>query len=177
MGSGKTTIGKCLAKQLGLQFIDLDYFIENRYHKSIAQIFAEKGEVAFREMERNVLHEVILFEDTVVSTGGGVPCFFDNLEVINKNSTSIYLRTSPDELAKRLSVSKEKRPLIKDKSPEELKAFIASNLEIREAFYNQASYIYDVTLMHAQKKPETVVKHLIQYLSEHGNSLEKTENK
>ena len=75
MGAGKTTVGKELAKLAGLSFIDLDYYIEGRYHKAVSQIFAERGEEAFREIERNMLHEVAEFEDVLISTGGGAPCF------------------------------------------------------------------------------------------------------
>ena len=83
MGAGKTTVGKELAKLAGLSFIDLDYYIEGRYHKAVSQIFAERGEEAFREIERNMLHEVAEFEDVLISTGGGAPCFFDNMEFMN----------------------------------------------------------------------------------------------
>ncbi|MDR1437326.1 MAG: hypothetical protein LBI65_04325, partial [Candidatus Symbiothrix sp.] len=95
----------------------------------------------------------------------------------NKYGTSIYLRTSPDELAKRLSISKEKRPLIKDKSPEELKIFIADSLEKREPFYNQATHIYDLPPANSPKELETIVNHLIHYLSQKNESTsQRTEN-
>ena len=77
MGAGKTTVGKVLSRQLGLSFIDLDHYIEGRYHKTVGQLFAEKGEDAFRDIERRMLREVAAFEDVLVSTGGGAPCFFD----------------------------------------------------------------------------------------------------
>ena len=86
MGAGKTTVGKELAKLAGLSFIDLDYYIEGRYHKAVSQIFAERGEEAFREIERNMLHEVAEFEDVLISTGGGAPCFFDNMEFMNASA-------------------------------------------------------------------------------------------
>ena len=79
MGVGKTTLGKALADRTGLSFIDLDLFIEGRYRKTIRQIFEAEGEEAFREIERKALHEVAEFEDIVLSTGGGTPCFFDNM--------------------------------------------------------------------------------------------------
>jgi len=165
MGSGKTTIGKCLAKSLNIQFIDLDVFIENRHHKSISEIFAQKGEAEFREMERKTLHEIAQFENVVISTGGGTPCFFDNMSLMNELGTTIYLKTSIDELTKRLNIAKEKRPLLQGKNQEELKAFISSNLEKREPFYNQATYILDTEQLKDQKNIDTIVNHLIQYLS------------
>jgi len=165
MGSGKTTIGKLLAKRLNLSFIDLDLFIENRYRKSIGEIFTEKGETDFREIERKALCEVSQFENLIISTGGGTPCFFNNMNVMNEAGTSIYLKVGIDELAKRLSCCKEKRPLIKNKSPEELKEFIHVNLEKREIFYNQASYIYDTGQLTTKEDVNSIVEHLISYLS------------
>jgi shikimate kinase len=160
MGSGKTTIGKKLTKKLNLQFIDLDAFIENRYRKSVEEIFAEKGEAVFREMEQKALHEVAQFENVVISTGGGTPCFFDNMTFMNKIGTTIYLKVSIDELARRLNGSKEKRPLIKGKNQENLKTFIANNLEKREVFYNQASYTFEVEQLETQKDLDSIVEHL-----------------
>ena len=109
MGAGKTTVGKELAKLAGLSFIDLDYYIEGRYHKAVSQIFAERGEEAFREIERNMLHEVAEFEDVLISTGGGAPCFFDNMEFMNASGTTVYLKVSVEELAKRLELWKHTR--------------------------------------------------------------------
>jgi shikimate kinase len=166
MGSGKTTLGKRLAEKLKWQFIDLDAFIENRYRKTIAEIFAEKGENRFREVEKRVLHEVAQFENVVISTGGGAPCFFNNLAFMNKWGTTIYLKASIEALTKRLNTTKEKRPLIKDKKPEELKTFISGNLKKRELFYNQATYVYEAKQLDDLKNIETTVDHLIQYLSE-----------
>jgi shikimate kinase len=166
MGSGKTTIGKRLAKKLNVAFIDLDAFIENRYRKAISEIFAEKGETGFREIEKIVLHEVAQFEKVVISTGGGTPCFFDNMNVMNESGLTIYLKTSVEKLTKRLSASKEKRPIIKDKKTEELKTFISENLDKRELFYNRAIYTYNVGQWENCDDIDSIVNHLIQYLPE-----------
>ena len=80
MGAGKTTVGKALAKALGLDFYDLDWYIESRMHKTVKQIFDEQGEEGFRRIEHNMLHEVAEFEDVIISCGGGTPCFFDNMD-------------------------------------------------------------------------------------------------
>ena len=91
MGAGKTTLGHALANRLQLQFIDLDLYIEERYRKTISQIFAERGEEGFRLIEQRMLHEVAEFEDVVISTGGGTPCFFDNIDYMNRQGTTVFL--------------------------------------------------------------------------------------
>ena len=142
MGSGKTTVGKRLAKSLSLTFIDLDAYIQNKYRKTISQLFAEKGEEGFRETERLALQEVAEFEDVIISTGGGAPCFFDNMELMNRVGTTIYLQAEPEELADRLMASKTTRPLIAGKSREELVPFITEHLARRERYYNTAHIVY-----------------------------------
>lgn len=147
MGAGKTTVGKELAKQMNLSFIDLDHHIEARYHKTISQLFAEKGEDVFREIEYNLLHEVAMIEDVIISTGGGVPCFFDNMSYMNQTGTTIYLKVSPEELAKRLELVNHTRPILKGRSGKELEQFIADNLRSRIHWYTQASVIFDAEIM------------------------------
>ena len=164
MGSGKTTIGKSLAKKLHWQFVDLDLFIENRYRKKISEIFAEKGESGFRELERNTLQEVVQYENVVISTGGGAPCFFDNMELMNRLGYTIYLQVPIDELTKRLESCKHSRPLIKDKSLLEIKQFVAESLSARESYYNQASFILNVGNLVKQQDIDTIVNHLILHI-------------
>ncbi len=98
MGAGKTTLGKAFAREMNVPFIDLDWYIEERFHKSIRELFTERGEASFRELERNMLHEVGEFEDVVVSTGGGTPCFFDNMEYMNGCGQTVFLDVHPDIL-------------------------------------------------------------------------------
>jgi shikimate kinase len=143
MGSGKTTYGKLMSKELNLSFIDLDTFIEQKYLKTISDLFDEWGEVGFRKVEKEVLHEIAQFENTLISTGGGTPCFFDNMEYMNAHGDTIYLRTSVRELRDRLRMSRSKRPLISTKTDKELEASIAEMLEKRESFYMKAKYILD----------------------------------
>lgn len=143
MGSGKSTVGKELAQTLNLQFIDLDPYIEERNFKTIPEIFASEGEDGFRKAEQKALHEVSEFENIVIATGGGAPCFFDNMDHIKKTGTSLYLEGSPRILAERLMNSKTERPLIKGKTEEELIAFIDETLAKRNNWYKRA----DVTMV------------------------------
>ncbi|MHB9141455.1 MAG: shikimate kinase [Paludibacter sp.] len=141
MGSGKTTIGKLLAARLGFSFVDMDKHIEEKEFKSVSQIFAEKGESEFRLIEQKCLHEVAEFENIVISTGGGAPCFFDNIRFMNTHGTTVYLKLSAAELADRLESSRaNKRPLLAERKGEELQQFIAEGLAKREPFYEQAAY-------------------------------------
>ncbi|MDR1601199.1 MAG: shikimate kinase [Tannerella sp.] len=143
MGAGKTTTGKEFSAQTGLSFIDLDVFIENRYHKSIRQLFEEKGEAAFRETEQKALHEVADIENIVISTGGGTPCFFDNMAFMNAKGTTVYLKVSVDELVRRVELNRNARPILKNLSEDELKQFISKTLAERSYFYEQAKIIFE----------------------------------
>jgi shikimate kinase len=152
MGSGKTTVGKALAKELGLQFYDLDWYIESRRRKTVPQLFAERGEDGFREIECNMLHEVAEFEDIVLSCGGDTPCFFDNMDYMNRQGEVIWLKADAEVLYKHLLMGKTERPLLKGKSPDELIAFIREQLEKREPFYAKAHHVLDVSLMDTYEK-------------------------
>ena len=121
MGAGKTTLGKAFAREMNVPFIDLDWYIEERFHKSIRELFTERGEASFRELERNMLHEVGEFEDVVVSTGGGTPCFFDNMEYMNGCGQTVFLDVHPDILFRRLRVAKQQRPILQGKTDEDLR--------------------------------------------------------
>lgn len=139
MGSGKTSMGIKLAENLGLTFVDMDHHIEEKYHKTVSQIFEESGQDAFRKMEQNCLHEVAEFENCVIATGGGAPCFYDNMTFMNAHGLTVYLNLSSEQLAARLEMSRAgKRPLIANKQGDELRQFIAEGLSAREVFYKQA---------------------------------------
>jgi shikimate kinase len=147
MGSGKTTVGKALSRETGMMFYDLDWYIETRMHRSVSQLFAERGEEAFRKMEYNMLHEVAEFEDVIISCGGGTPCFFDNMDYLNQQGDVIYLKANPETLYKHLLMAKVERPLLKGKSPDELIAYITEHLQERAPFYEKARYTLDVTVL------------------------------
>lgn len=162
MGAGKTTLGKVLAQELQIQFYDLDWYIEERYHKTIAQIFAERGEEGFREIERNMLHEAAEFENVVLACGGGTPCFFDNMAYMNQQAQTVYLKATPEVLVQHLRMGKTERPLLKGKNEEELMLFIRESLEKRTPYYHQAQYTFDVNLLN---NPENI-KDAVQSLKE-----------
>ena len=157
MGAGKTTIGKALSKELGIIFYDLDWYIESRMRKTVSEIFAERGEEGFRKIEYNMLHEVAEFEDVIISCGGGTPCFFDNMDYLNQQGQTVYLKAEPEVLYKHLQMAKVERPLLKGKSKEELLTFIKEQLEKREPFYTKARYTLDVSLMDNYDKIKTSV--------------------
>ena len=143
MGAGKTTLGKAFARQMNIPFIDLDWYIEERFHKTVGELFTERGETGFRELERNMLHEVAEFENVVISTGGGAPCFYDNMDFMNRTGKTVFLDVHPDVLFRRLRVAKQQRPILQGKEDDELKAFIVQALEKRAPFYHQAQYIFN----------------------------------
>lgn len=140
MGSGKTTAGKKLAAKMDFEFIDLDTFLESEYQMTIPEIFASKGEKEFRAMEHNALKKLIERDNLVIACGGGTPCYYNNMELMNNNGTTVYLKLSADALVNRLLTAKTKRPLIANKTEEELRAFVNRQLEKREDQYHQAQY-------------------------------------
>lgn len=143
MGAGKTTLGKAFARELGLSFIDLDWYIESRFYKTIPQLFAERGEDGFRRVEQNMLHEVGEFENVVISTGGGTPCFFDNMDYMNLQGQTVFLDVDVETLFRRLRVATQQRPILRGKSEEELRVFIEKALADRSPYYTKARYRFD----------------------------------
>lgn len=151
MGSGKTTIGKKLANYLKYEFIDLDKLIESKAGMSIVNYFEMHGEAAFRELEREILQKTEFPEHVIIATGGGAPCFGDNMEWMNKNGLVAYLSLSPKALASRLEHSKTDRPLIRHLKGDELVDFISNKLQDREVFYNQAKYVVSASDLTAER--------------------------
>jgi len=141
MGSGKSTAGKRLASLMGYSFTDLDDMIENKYRITIPDIFNRYDEAAFRKVEHETLKQTFHYKDHIISTGGGTPCFFNNMELINNNGISVFLETHPKSLHNRLMHSKKRRPLLEQHSPEEVLVFIEKELKKREVYYRQAHHI------------------------------------
>jgi len=140
MGSGKTTAGRKLAAKLGIEYADLDELIEQKCKLSIENIFKKYDEQAFRKIEHEVLNETFLMNNTIIATGGGTPCFYDNMIKINKHGISVYIKMHINSLHDRLVKSKRKRPLLLNKSQEDIKDHITQHLKEREGFYNQAKF-------------------------------------
>ena len=160
MGSGKTTLGRAFAKAARLQFIDLDWYIEERMHKTVSELFAERGESGFREVEKNMLHEVGEYEDVVIAAGGGTPCFFDNMEYMNRMGSTVFLDASTETLLRRLKIGKSKRPLLAGKTDDELRETIVGALEKRMPFYGMAKYRFRADELEDRKQISQSVNRL-----------------
>ena len=139
MASGKTTFGRALAKRLDYDFIDLDFFIQQRFHRTIPQLFSEYGEEWFRKRECALLREIGELDRTVIACGGGTPCFDDNMEYMNSRGLTVLLEASDECTLRRLTEARGKRPLTEGKTPDELRSFIRSHKEERARFYSHAA--------------------------------------
>jgi len=154
MGSGKTTLGRKLAARMNCEFIDLDHKLEQQVELSIAEYFTLFGEDAFRKLEAQILRKTAYPENVIVSTGGGLPCYCDNMDWMKANGRVVYLNLSPKTLADRLEAGKEERPLLQDKHGDALVAFIEQKLAEREPFYAQANIIADGLSLTAERLEE-----------------------
>lgn len=164
MCSGKTTLGNLLSSITGKNFIDLDQYIEKKYSDTINGIFAKYGEVTFREIERDALKSISEKSDSIIATGGGTPCFFDNMEFMNKNGVTIYLQCSNEELLNRLKIYKSTRPLLKDKNDKELAEYIENTLPARDNFYTQASIIINADPLSDENLAIGLAKEIVKVL-------------
>ena len=144
MGSGKTHWGRLLSQKLGIPFFDLDEQVTEHAGKSIVEIFAEDGEEHFRMHEKDVLHIITESHDAfVMSCGGGSPCYFNNIEYMNQSGVSVWINTPLNTIFSRLKGEKEKRPLIKSLSDDQLKSFISKKFADRKIYYEQADVMVD----------------------------------
>lgn len=159
MAVGKTTIAQLLSEKTGLKYVDLDKVIEKKTNLSVSELFNLKGEIYFRKIEHETFKEIIEGENSlIISTGGGTPCYAGNHLFLNgKNITSIYLKASLTVVIDRLKSGKTTRPLITNKSDEEMNEFVAKHLFERSYFYNQATFKVDVD----NKNPEEIAQEIL----------------
>ena len=141
-GAGKSTVGRRLAEQQTMNFIDLDVYIEEKYHTAIPLLFQRYGESAFRTLEYSALQEVLTAENTVIAVGGGTPCHGDAMSLINARSRSIYLKLTEEQIVNHLLHSKKKRPLTNHLSESELREYVRKTLAVREPYYLQAQEVW-----------------------------------
>lgn len=145
MGSGKSFVGQQLATVLDIEFVDLDDYIEQAENQTIASIFEQKGEAYFRNTESQMLKKTANFNNTIIATGGGTPCFFDNIDWMNEHGKTVFLNPTVDILFERLKSETTKRPLLAQKSEKELRQFISQKLESRLKYYEKAQQIINIT--------------------------------
>lgn len=161
MGSGKSHISKILSEKINFKLIDLDKEISRRKKLTIPEIFEKKGEIYFRKLERETLEELLATEENLIlSLGGGTPVYYNNMEIINLNSKSVFLRASVKTLSERISKQKEKRPIIANISDENLPEFIAKHLFERNEFYSKAQFNVNTD----SREPEDIVNEIIEKL-------------
>ncbi|MEJ5264480.1 MAG: shikimate kinase [Bacteroidales bacterium] len=164
MGNGKTTVGRRLADRLHYAFVDLDDEIANEEGLTIEEIFFQHSEQYFRQKEHEHLLKVCQTDNVVIAVGGGTPCFFDNMAIMNREGITIYLKLSEEHILQRIlampNEAIQARPLIANKSEEELKSFIHEVLQKREPFYNQAKIIVDNHQPHVDQTVELIVSQI-----------------
>ena len=172
MASGKTTFGRALARKTGMQHIDLDFYIEQRFHSTVREIFAQKGEAEFRRIESAMLREVGEMEDIVISCGGGTPCFGDNLDYMNSRGLTVCLQASDDVIADRIIQAGDKRPLMAGKSRDEILATLKEHMEKRRPFYDRARLIISGDRLESKAQ---IAETVSDFIKNHLNNLEERE--
>ncbi|MCH5239223.1 MAG: shikimate kinase [Muribaculaceae bacterium] len=162
MASGKTTFGRALAEKLGVNFIDLDQYIEETSGAKIPEIFKEKGEAGFRELEKEMLHSSVENAgNSVIACGGGTPCYFDNMEFLNNNGITVFLEASTPVLISRLQAENQSRPLMADKTDDEIQEKVLTQLCERLPFYMESKLKWHGDDLETPEEIETNVSNFI----------------
>lgn len=166
MGSGKSTLGRKLAETLGLGFVDTDIFLENRFRQRISDMFATVGEEVFRRREHVIAEELSGMDDTVIATGGGLPCYHDNMALLNASGLTIYLEASDTMLTHRLELCKRTRPSVRDKQGDELLEHVRSAMALRRAVYEQAHLKASVDRVYNEDDEWLVARQIATHITE-----------
>lgn len=157
MGSGKTTLARAFSEYSGLQFIDLDIYIERRFRRTVREIFATDGEERFRDLERRMLEEVGEFQDVVVACGGGTPCFGNNMDFMNTHGTTVHLVASEERLLDRLIKGRHKRPLLAGMDSDAILNTIRTRYAERIPFYSRAHLTFDTDRLETREEIDDTV--------------------
>lgn len=160
MGSGKSSLGKILAKKLNYSFVDSDKVIEQQMGMTITSIFELKGESYFRDLEKQFVNSISKDDNQVIAVGGGTPCFFDNMEQLKEKGLTVYLERPAGELVSRLLLSKNPRPLVLNKTKEELMQYVKETIKEREVFYKKAHHCLDRSINSGPKLTDFIRLHL-----------------
>lgn len=158
MYSGKTTVGRKIARKLNFDFRDIDNAFEEKYKISVVDFFMKYGETLFRKIEHDLLIELLSLEKTIISTGGGTPCYYNNMEIINKNGFSLYLKMSIKSIISRMNQSKKRRPVLEQLKNGSVEGFVTNQLLEREKYYNQANQVV--------KAESADINHIINLISD-----------
>lgn len=165
MGCGKSTLARAVSRAARLDLIDLDNYIEGRFHKSVPEIFAEGGEKHFRDLETRMLHEVAEFENVIIACGGGTPCFGDNMDYMNSRGTTVWLDASVDRIHERLVKARRKRPLIANQTDEEIRRTIVDGLTTRLPYYRRAAFTLPSDLLEDRAQIAETTSRFLELLS------------
>lgn len=164
MGAGKTTLGKVLAERTGIPFIDTDACIEELQGTTIASIFLERGEKAFRNIEKQLLHDIIdSHQECIISTGGGMPCHDSNVELMREAGCVVYIRLSVTSLENRLRSEANVRPLLVDRGKSTLEERIRELLAEREGYYARAHVFIDADGLEPRELSARLLPHISQW--------------
>lgn len=162
MATGKTTLGNALAGRTGLKFVDLDMELEREAGATVSEIFACRGQEGFRALERDVLKRVAACSDVIVACGGGTPCYFDNMEVMNAAGVTVWLSVSSDRLLRRLAEGKASRPLIASLSDDEIADLVERHIREREPWYARAAERFDSSLLETPAEVDCTCRRFIE---------------
>lgn len=161
MACGKTTFGRALARELGMEFIDMDFRIEQRFHTTIMDIFRQKGEESFRRMETAMLHEIGEIENCVISCGGGTPCFNGNMDYMLSVGPVIWLKASPERIVERLQINRSRRPLMREVEESELLEKVRTGLAEREPWYKRANIHFNSDRLENRRQISNTIEEFI----------------